>query len=102
MQGRSLAGTALEAAAPEGALSELNLEGQVMSSYRENRWKWIEANPSNPRGLPLKSLFDLKSDPREQKNLLPGQQIYKKKMRRKLKQVLKEAKSEATQRWRKG
>lgn len=98
MQGRSLAGTALEAAASEGALSELNLEGQVMSSYRENRWKWIEANPSNPRGLPLKSLFDLKSDPREQKNLLPGQQIYKKKMRRKLKQVLKEAKSEATQR----
>ncbi len=98
MQGRSRSGAELEVAASEGALSELNLEGHVMSSYRESRWKWIEANPSNPRGLPPKSLFDLKSDPEEQKNLLPGSQIYKEKIRRKLKQILKEAKSGSTQR----
>jgi arylsulfatase A-like enzyme len=36
---------------------------------RTERWKWIEANPDNPRGLPERELFDVAADPNEKENV---------------------------------
>jgi hypothetical protein len=36
---------------------------------RTKRWKWIEANAGNPRGLPEKELFEIEADPGERNNV---------------------------------
>jgi arylsulfatase A-like enzyme/uncharacterized membrane protein YbhN (UPF0104 family) len=49
--------------------SEENHEGNVLRAVRTERWKWIEANAGNPRGLPEHELFDVASDPTEKENV---------------------------------
>jgi arylsulfatase A-like enzyme len=51
------------------AFSEEDHEGNVLQSVRTPDRKLILANPDNPRGLPAEALFDLDSDPGEQRNL---------------------------------
>jgi len=66
MQGLDLAGR-IEAR-PERdrmVLSEEDHEGNVLTSLRTARWKWIQANEGNPRGLPTEQLFDVSQDPGE-------------------------------------
>jgi arylsulfatase A-like enzyme len=66
MMGRSLWG----ATDPVSfAFSEEDHEGNVLQSIRTPDRKLILANPDNPRGLPAEALFDLDSDPGEQRNL---------------------------------
>jgi arylsulfatase A-like enzyme len=51
------------------AISEEDHEGNVLQSIRTPDRKLILANSDNPRGLPAEALFDLNSDPGEQRNL---------------------------------
>ncbi len=48
--------------------AEEDHEGNVLRAIRTERWKWIEANPGNPRGLPEKELFEIRADPGETRN----------------------------------
>ncbi len=66
MMGRSLWSSPQPVSA---VLSEEDLEGNVLQSVRTLDRKLILANPDNPRGLPPEALFDLDSDPGEQRNL---------------------------------
>ena len=50
--------------------AEEDLEGNVLQSVRTPDWKLITANPGNPRGLQPEELYDLESDPGEQKSLV--------------------------------
>jgi len=45
------------------------LDGNVLSSLTEGRWKYLRANRDNPRGLPAEALYDMISDPGERTNL---------------------------------
>lgn len=54
-------------------LSEENHEGNVLSSYIEGPWKYINANPDNPRGLAENELYRLDLDYREKHNLAPNE-----------------------------
>lgn len=55
--------------AVEPIIAEEDLEGNRLASIRMGKWKLITANPGNPRGLARLELYDLQSDPREQRNL---------------------------------
>jgi arylsulfatase A-like enzyme len=69
MQGRPL-GLEADAPAPrDHVFAESALEGNVLTAYRNEEWKLLEANPGNPRGLPPQQLFDVATDPREQHDL---------------------------------
>ncbi len=70
MQGIDLAQLpALRAPADQLVFSEENHEGNVLRSVRTKRWKWIEANAGNPRGLAERELFDVEADPGEKQNI---------------------------------
>ena len=49
--------------------AEENHEGNVLRAVRTERWKWIEANAGNPRGLPERELFDVAADPTEKQDV---------------------------------
>jgi arylsulfatase A-like enzyme len=49
--------------------SEVEQEGNIVKAVNQAPWVWIEANPGNPRGLAVNSLFDLSHDPNEKMNL---------------------------------
>ena len=49
--------------------AEEDHEGNVLRALRTANWKWIEANPGNPRGLPEQSLFHMGEDPGEERNV---------------------------------
>ena len=53
--------------------AEEDLEGNVLRALRTFDWKWIEANPGNPRGLPASELFHLAQDPAERRNLVQAE-----------------------------
>jgi arylsulfatase A-like enzyme/uncharacterized membrane protein YbhN (UPF0104 family) len=70
MQGLDLAGDlAARGESQRMVFAEENHEGNVLRAVRTERWKWIEANAGNPRGLPEVELFDLASDPGEEQNV---------------------------------
>ena len=50
--------------------AEENHEGNVLRAVRTKRWKWIEANAGNPRGLAARELFDVEHDSGERENLV--------------------------------
>jgi arylsulfatase A-like enzyme/uncharacterized membrane protein YbhN (UPF0104 family) len=50
--------------------AEENHEGNVLRALRTKRWKWIEANAGNPRGLPERELFEVEVDPGETQNVV--------------------------------
>ena len=71
MHGEDLAAR-YSAGAPPAAgtvLAETDLEGNVVKALRGMEWKFIEANPGNPRGLPPEQLFDVAKDPGEKDDL---------------------------------
>lgn len=73
MVGKPL-GLAAGAPAPrDHAFAENELEGNSLQAYRSGGMKVIHANPGNPRGLPEHELFDVGSDPGEQKDLIETQ-----------------------------
>jgi arylsulfatase A-like enzyme len=70
MQGLDLAGhLAARSESQRLVFAEENHEGNVLRAVRSERWKWIEANAGNPRGLPERELFDLTADPGEKQNV---------------------------------
>jgi arylsulfatase A-like enzyme len=70
MQGLDLAGDlATRNETQRMVFAEENHEGNVLRAVRTERWKWIEANPDNPRGLPERELFDVAADPNEKENV---------------------------------
>ena len=70
MQGIDLATLpASRAAADRVVFSEENHEGNVLRAVRTKRWKWIEANAGNPRGLAERELFEVEVDPGERSNV---------------------------------
>jgi arylsulfatase A-like enzyme len=70
MQGLDLAGSlAARSETERMVFAEENHEGNVLRAIRTERWKWIEANAGNPRGLPERELFDVAADPGETANL---------------------------------
>jgi arylsulfatase A-like enzyme len=58
----------------EEVFSEEDHEGNVIRSLRTRTWKFIQANPNNPRGLPEVALFHLEEDPVELNNLAAQRQ----------------------------
>jgi arylsulfatase A-like enzyme len=70
MQGLDLAGDlAARSESQRMVFAEENHEGNVLRAVRTERWKWIEADAGNPRGLPERELFDLAADPTERENV---------------------------------
>jgi len=70
MQGIDLARVpAARAPGDRVVFSEENHEGNVLRAVRTKRWKWIEANAGNPRGLPERELFEVEVDPGETENV---------------------------------
>ena len=49
--------------------AEEDHEGNVLRAIRTEHWKWIEANPGNPRGVPEQELFHVAKDPKEERNV---------------------------------
>ncbi len=73
MVGKPL-GLGADAPAPrDHSFAESDLEGNSVQAYRSGGMKVIHANPGNPRGLPEHQLFDVASDPGEQKDLIATQ-----------------------------
>jgi len=70
MQGIDLVGDANRGDRARTVFAEENLEGNVLRAVRTSRWKWIEANEGNPRGLPTHELFDIGGDPGEHQSLV--------------------------------
>ncbi len=71
MQGLDLAGDLRQRnEAQRTVFSEENHEGNVLRAIRTERWKWIEANAGNPRGLPERELFEVSVDPGEKQNVI--------------------------------
>jgi arylsulfatase A-like enzyme len=69
MQGQPLR-LDVEAPAPRDyTFAEQDLEGNILQAYHSGRWKLIQANLGNPRGLPPRQLFEMARDPREQHDL---------------------------------
>jgi arylsulfatase A-like enzyme len=56
--------------APRSFPADELLDGNRLASLVEGRWKFVRANPDNPRGLPSKALYDIVDDPGETRNLV--------------------------------
>ena len=75
--------------------AEEDLEGNVLQAVRTHEWKFITANPGNPRGLPPEALFELGHDPGEHANLEATQPAQKETMRAELGRSVLEARAHA-------
>jgi arylsulfatase A-like enzyme len=70
LQGHVLPLDGRPAPARESVFAEEDLEGNVLQAVRSRAWKFISANPGNPRGLPPEQLFDLPAAPGEKRDVL--------------------------------
>ncbi len=70
MQGKDLAiPMAQRSEADRMLYAEEDHEGNVLRAIRTHKWKLIEANAGNPRGLPPTELFAIDTDPNEKQNV---------------------------------
>jgi arylsulfatase A-like enzyme len=67
--------------ARDGVFAEEDFEGNVLRAVRTRTWKFIDANPGNPRGLPPEALYDVATDPGESKNVAATQPSEREEMR---------------------
>jgi arylsulfatase A-like enzyme len=80
---------------PDQVFSEEDFEGNILQSMRGLNWKYIQANPHNPRGLPPAALFQLETDPHEQENLVDAEPSQVNNLRTNLETTLRRALNEA-------
>ena len=95
MQGHALP---LDGAPPPGresVFSEEDFEGNVLQSVRTPVSKLITANPGNPRGLQPEELYDVKTDPGEQRSLVAKEPVLLEEMRAALGRSYLEARAHA-------
>jgi arylsulfatase A-like enzyme len=75
--------------------SEEDLEGNVLHSVRTRDWKYIDANPGNPRGLRPEELYDVAHDPGERREMTSVEPARAQSMRADLGRSLLEARAHA-------
>lgn len=56
--------------APRPFYADETLDGNILASLVEGRWKYVRANANNPRGLPREALYDMVNNPEERINLV--------------------------------
>jgi arylsulfatase A-like enzyme len=81
MQGHPLPLDGAPAVARESVFSEEDFEGNVLQSVRTPVSKLITANPGNPRGLQPEELYDVKTDPGEQRSLVATEPVLLEELR---------------------
>jgi arylsulfatase A-like enzyme len=79
----------------ESVFAEEDFEGNVLHAVRTRTWKFMTANAGNPRGLPTEALFDVATDPGEQRNVVQAQPTEREEMRAALGRVILEARAHA-------
>jgi arylsulfatase A-like enzyme len=95
LQGHALP---LDGGAPpsrQSVFAEEDLEGNVLQAVRTRDWKFINANPGNPRGLAPEELYDLGRDPGEHANAVGGAPAQAEMMRAELGKSVLEARKHA-------
>jgi arylsulfatase A-like enzyme len=95
MQGRALPLDDSALAARDHVFSETDLEGNVVRAVRTPAWKFITANPGNPRGLKPEELYDLTRDPGEHTDLATSEPVERETLRAALGRSLLEARAHA-------
>jgi arylsulfatase A-like enzyme len=95
MQGHVLPLDAAPAPAREHVFAEEDFEGNVLQAVRGKTWKFIVANPGNPRGLAPEELYDVAADPKETKNLTSQDATHREEMRAALGRMTLDAKAHA-------
>ncbi len=81
--------------ARQTVFSEEDLEGNVLQAVRSREWKFITANPGNPRGLNPEELYDLPTDPGEKKNVVQRTPAEAEQMRAELGKSVLQARAHA-------
>jgi arylsulfatase A-like enzyme len=79
----------------ERVYAEEDFEGNVLQAVRTKTWKFITANPGNPRGLATEELYDVARDRGETKNLSSERPTEREEMRAALGKSTLEAKAHA-------
>jgi arylsulfatase A-like enzyme len=95
LQGHALP---LDGGAPpsrQSVFAEEDLEGNVLQAVRTRDWKFINANPGNPRGLAPEELYDLGRDPGEHANAVGAAPAQAEMMRAELGKSVLEARKHA-------
>jgi arylsulfatase A-like enzyme len=95
MQGHALPLDGGAAVARDSVFSEEDLEGNVLQSVRTHDSKLITANPGNPRGLQPEELYDLKTDPGEQRSVVASEPVLLEELRAALGRSYLEARAHA-------
>ncbi len=95
MQGHALPLDATPPAERDRVFAETDLEGNVVQAVRTPTWKFITANPNNPRGLKPEELYDLARDPGEQIDLAAKEPAQRETLRAALGRSLLEARAHA-------
>jgi arylsulfatase A-like enzyme len=95
MQGHVLPLDSQPPPARESVFAEEDFEGNVLQAIRSKTWKFINANPGNPRGLAPQELYDVATDRGETKNLATDDATERETMRALLGRAIIAAKEHA-------
>lgn len=95
MQGHALPLGGEPAIARPSVFAEEDLEGNVLQAVRTPTSKLITANPGNPRGLQPEELYDLATDPGEQRSVVAGEPVLLEELRAALGRSYLEARAHA-------
>jgi arylsulfatase A-like enzyme len=95
MQGHPLPLDGTPPVARDSVFSEEDFEGNVLQSVRTRASKLTTANPGNPRGLQPEELYDVKTDPGEQRSLVASEPVLLEELRAALGRSYLEARAHA-------
>jgi arylsulfatase A-like enzyme len=95
MQGHVLPLDAAPPPAREHVYAEEDFEGNILQAVRGRTWKFIVANPGNPRGLAPEELYDVAADAKETKNVASQDPTHREEMRAALGRLTLQAKAHA-------